>query len=103
MKKLILGLLLTVGSTGFAMANTIEVNNRNLLENDAEAVTASVIDLVTNGNVAGCSHNYKLTIENCDGTHTTKNLGTFEGSCEGQKSGTMIMHLQRLQADCGPE
>ncbi|SEG46449.1 hypothetical protein SAMN05421847_2370 [Halpernia humi] len=103
MKKIILGLILSVGVSGFAVASTIDVKSESLAKSEVLSSIETITKITENISLVSCSHRYYLRIYDCNGGFEDKDLGQFEGSCGGASDGTSFMHRQTLEADCGPQ
>ena len=87
MKKVLLGLILSVGMSGICMANTIDLNTNN------QEVILS------------CFHGYKTSSIDCKGNITNIYLGGHSSACSSyEPDGTIIMHILPLinACDAGP-
>lgn len=90
MKKLILGLLLTVGVTGVSFAGEIKLPliNETIIENFNKNEKADDFEIL-------CTHAFYENITDCAGKTVSLYLGSFEGSCSGSENGSIIMHVSR--------
>ncbi|AZI22965.1 hypothetical protein EIH07_07905 [Chryseobacterium taklimakanense] len=91
MKNLLLGLFLTVGTSGFTLANGIyESNELNIINNEKNADAIS------------CTTGIRVTMKMCDGSKEVTNLGSFETDCGSNEDGSVIIRNIQLEEDCGP-
>lgn len=81
MKNLALGLLLTVGISGFAAAN-------------------GIYDYQLEEELISCTIAVHVTITHCDGSKSVDRRGSYETDCGNNEDGTLIIRNIQLKAAC---
>lgn len=91
MKKIILGLFLTIGATSFALANNIE----NVVDK-TENVQGKNFQTSKEEAFFGCRIRYVTRNYNCDRTYTEVTTYIEEnGSCGSYPNGTQLISIHR--------
>lgn len=101
MKKLILGLCLTVGVSGMSSAFSAVENSFNSKKEDILKTNDNYVTLDLNFNsqeiFLSCYHGYITVVTGCDGMKSQVNLGGHSSSCgEGEEEGTMTIHVTKI-------
>jgi hypothetical protein len=103
MKKLVLGLLLTVGISGVSFANDYKGNkgnNENKITESKELLNNKEGFNKKDEDVLSCYHEYKTRIKQCDGTYDVMNFGGNEGDCGDNENGSLIIHVFTMYVEC---
>lgn len=98
MKKIILGLFLTVGVSGIALAGN-GFNERNVKSIDIEKKNElkSTFEKIDLKKFFDCWHGYKFTLVDCGGVKHSINIGGSAGSCGSYEEGSIVIHQMGTQ------
>ncbi|WHF52206.1 hypothetical protein QGN23_02765 [Chryseobacterium gotjawalense] len=92
MKKIILGLFLTVGISGIASANEIDIAIKpDETMMSTQEIYSEIYDLQCS-EIIDCWHGYTATIVDCAGERHNLNMGGYAGECGGNENNSIVIH-----------
>lgn len=95
MKKLVLGLLLTVGISGVSFANDVNKKDIYQIVIEDEILNENKNEIENDIFILSCTHAHYMNITDCSGETHSLYLGSYEGGCGGNEDGSIIMHVSR--------
>ena len=96
MKKLLFGLLLTVGCSAFALAN-----NKDEIKDDNFLSTA---EFNNDEATISCTTYYYVRIVTCSGENEDYRIASENGDCGNYEEGsTTFRKVAEFQEECGPQ